>query len=130
MINTIVDTAISMATIYLTLSLLCAALQEWLAQLFKLRSGHLERSMTELLGRDLARRVLRHGVMTGLSLRGEGPSYIPSDRFVAAIKDLYASGRPMEAASGKGSHAFPIKRFGKRPKRFWTPPMTGWVLSR
>ena len=65
------------------------------------------------MGRDLARRVLRHGVMSGLSLRGEGPSHIPSDRFVAAIKDLYAPGETDGGRVREGLARIPHQAFRK-----------------
>ncbi len=100
MFGAVIDTAIALIFIYLILSLLCSAVQEWLAQLFGLRANNLREGLSGLLSDTAALEILEHGVMRGLGGSGslwnwarrrlgqdvpDLPTHLPSDRFVSAF---------------------------------------------
>jgi len=111
MFGPVIDTVIAMATIYLVLSLLCTAVQEWLAQWTALRATNLKKGLDALLGQQMTTSILDHGIMAGLAPKGGSPSYIPPDRFVAAISDLYMSGKQSAADVKSGLRAIPDEKF-------------------
>lgn len=100
MFGPVIDTAVALIFVYLILSLLCSAVQEWIAQLLGLRSSNLRERLADLLGDAQALQVLGHGVMNGLGSNGSladwlaarlgrpdlrRPSHLPTDRFVSAF---------------------------------------------
>lgn len=100
MFGPVIDTAVALIFVYLILSLLCSAVQEWIAQLLGLRSTNLHERLADLISDSAALQVLDHGVMNGLGGNGsvadwlaarlgrpdiKRPSHLPTDRFVSAF---------------------------------------------
>ena len=105
-----IEVAISLAFIYLLLSLVCTALNEMIAQLLKLRAETLKQSLTRLLTDEKIRKQFyEHPLIKGLG-KGPGkdgvvrPSYIPSQTFVLALLDTVIrpdqSGKTPDADAG------------------------------
>src|SRR5688572_1034607 len=99
----ILDVAIGMVLVYLTMSLIMTAVQESIAGLFKTRAVSLERSILQLLQGDraLVQRFYEHPLVSALYAgehpggeagsrwRGRNlPSYIPREVFSAAMIDM------------------------------------------
>lgn len=84
---------------YLVLSLICTALQEWVAKIFELRSNNLETGLKSLMSDELARDFLQSPQLIGLNRAGPrttlpgpiklksefGISNIPADRFISYL---------------------------------------------
>jgi hypothetical protein len=115
------EVAIGMAFLFLTMSLICTAIQEWIEGVMKWRAMDLERGLRVLLDDDegrLTARLYGHPLIYSLfqgrydrkklwrspltpgfgarhmrlHARRQLPSYIPSERFVDALLDLIAQG--------------------------------------
>ena len=97
----ILDIAIGVVFIFLLLSLLCSAVNEFIESLFKYRAKNLERGIAELLGdpghqTGFLKALYNHGLVNSLfkgtyqTAKSEGnlPSYIPSRSFALAVIDL------------------------------------------
>ena len=92
-VYTILDVAISLALIYLTLSIFCSALKEWIARWLDLRSTTLKQSINVILkdptATGLAGEFHRHPLVTGLRFEKERyPGYIPTQTFAKALADI------------------------------------------
>jgi len=100
------ELAISMVFVYLLLSLLCTAINEWIAGVLALRPKTLEQGIRNLLndrtGTGFAKRLYDHPLIKGLSEQGHKPSYIPSRIFALALLDMIA---PADAAGSSRSLA-------------------------
>jgi hypothetical protein len=123
MFNPIIETAIGLVFVYLLLSMICSALQEWIATLFGLRSKTLFEGITKMLCGDLNLRdqIYAHPLIEGLSRkswldkrlgRDARPSYISSETFSKAFlaaatvpQALAAKTMPVNADNGKPLHA-------------------------
>ena len=103
MFNPIIETAIGFVFVYLLLSMVCSALQEWIATLLALRSRTLFEGITEMLCGDsvLRDKIYNHALVKGLSRktwldkragRDSRPSYIApetfSKTFLAVTQDV------------------------------------------
>ncbi len=108
------ELAISMVFVYLLLSLLCTAINEWLAGILALRSKTLEQGIQNLLndqsGNGFAKQIYEHPLIKGLCEQGHKPSYIPSRIFALALLDLIA---PANAAGTARSLADVRSLLGK-----------------
>jgi hypothetical protein len=96
MFNPIIETAIGLVFVYLLLSMICSALQEWIAALFALRANTLFVGITKMLCGDnnLRDQILNHPLVDGLShktfwdslfRRQSRPSYISAEIFAKAL---------------------------------------------
>src|SRR5829696_7661436 len=85
------DTAIGMVFVYLSLSLLCSGLNEWIARFFTSRGRHLMDWIGQLFS-DPAKftEFQQHALIKNLMQSGKLPSYIPSRTFVLALLDVVA----------------------------------------
>lgn len=101
------DLAIGLIMVILVLSLICMAINEWIAQLMALRSGTLRNGITQILEDDLARQLYAHPLVQSLSQKGRfdrllkrpgDPSYIPSDLFATALLDIAANASAPDGA--------------------------------
>jgi len=109
----ILDLAIGMILMFLSVSLICSALNEFIESLVRNRARDLERGITELLGgpgaKGLVAQIYNHPIVSGLfpgtynpaSARNL-PSYIPSAAFAAALMDVL---QPAASASLSGASA-------------------------
>jgi hypothetical protein len=88
------ELAISMVFVYLLLSLICTAINEWIAAVAGLRAKTLEKGIRNLLndhgGQGFAARLYDHPLIKGLCEQGHKPSYIPSRIFALALLDMIA----------------------------------------
>jgi hypothetical protein len=105
--NVILDVAIGLFFVYLLLSLICSAIQEFLAGILNWRAKNLEAGIRNLLAdpnaAGVADAVLKHPLIARLAKPGKLPSYIPSTYFALALMDSLkkadAKGTPMALAS-------------------------------
>ena len=88
------EIAISLALLYLLLSLMCSVLNEWVAGMLNMRATNLWDGVRNLLydseGTGLARQLYDHALVKNLGRSGKLPSYIPSRTFAMALFDLVA----------------------------------------
>jgi hypothetical protein len=116
----VLDVAIGILFVYLTLSLICSAIQEGIAAFFKLRSKDLYLGIRNLLndpkGTGLVQDFYNHPLIDtlfpGSYQPGDHdnlPSYIPPQAFALAIMDL-AVPPPSPAAAPSGGDAAPSSR--------------------
>jgi hypothetical protein len=88
------EIAISLAFLYLLLALMCSVVNEWMANLLKMRATNLWDGVRNLLydseGTGLARQLYDHALVKNLGRSGKLPSYIPSRTFAIALFDLVA----------------------------------------
>lgn len=96
MIDTILETIIGLVFVYLLLSMICSALQEWIATLFAWRSKTLFEGVSKMVCGDanLLREIYSHPLIDGLSRkswldrrlnREARPSYIAPQTFAKAF---------------------------------------------
>ena len=86
----ILDVAIGVTLIFLTLSAICSSVNELIANFLKLRATFLEQGILSLLGDpSLARQLIEHPLLgrSGTQPRTL-PAYIASDSFALALMDL------------------------------------------
>jgi hypothetical protein len=85
--GTLIDIAIGLTLVYLVLSLVVSGAQEWVAQLFHLRSANLRKGIINLMGDAKTQAFYNHGLIKGLydHKRNRLPSYIPADRFAETV---------------------------------------------
>ncbi len=92
--STILDVAIAIVFIYLLVSLVISAINEFIAALLKSRAKNLAKGIQELLqdrSEDgWAAQLYAHPLIKGLSAPDSKPSYIPSRTFALALLDLIA----------------------------------------
>lgn len=107
----VLDFALGMIFVYLLLSLICSALNEFIEAQLKNRAVDLERGLRELLndpnGTGLVKQLYEHPLVYGLfkgaydpKKRRNLPSYIPARNFAAALLDIARQGPPAALAAG------------------------------
>ncbi|MFQ6071032.1 MAG: hypothetical protein ACE5LC_10995 [Candidatus Aminicenantales bacterium] len=78
--------------LYLLLSLICSALNEFIARILSTRAKYLEAGIRTLLddpaGKGLAEKFYAHPLIRGLAPSGKKPSYIPSRIFALVMMDI------------------------------------------
>lgn len=86
----ILDVAIGMTLIFLTLSAICSSANELIANFFKLRATFLEQGILNMLGDPtLARQLIEHPILGRPDTKPRTlPAYIPSESFALALMDL------------------------------------------
>jgi len=105
------DVVIGLVFMYLLLAIICSAITEWIASLFRLRTTTLQRALQVLMdvprdsnARDdqkrLSDELWRHPLIRSLKQGKRGPSYIPPARFAAALNDLMQRGGDEKTAAG------------------------------
>jgi hypothetical protein len=92
--STILDVAIGIVFIYLLVSLVISAINEFIAALLKSRAKNLAQGIQALLQdpspTGWAARLYQHPLVASLSTPNSKPSYIPSRTFALALLDLIA----------------------------------------
>jgi hypothetical protein len=100
--SSILDIAIGLVFVFLLLSLICSALNEFIESFLKMRGQYLERGIGELLGdpqnaSKLVSAIYNHGMVSSLfkgnyatGNKRDLPSYIPSQNFALALIDVAA----------------------------------------
>src|SRR5229473_3375142 len=93
--SSILDVAIGLAFVYMLLGLMCTTVNEWWAQMRRLRSRTLEEGMQRLLtDPKLAKDFYDHPLIKALSgTDGKHPSYIPGPAFAHTLIDLVTQGK-------------------------------------
>lgn len=103
----VLDVAIGLVFMYLLLSIVCTAVNEWVAGILRLRAGTLKKAVQRLVDEPdpkqkddqrLSEQILKHPLICSLQSGGRAPSYIPASRFAAALKDTL----PRPAIQGPG----------------------------
>ena len=110
--SNILDIVLGMIFVYLSLSLLCSAINEWIAGIGRSRARHLETWVRKLLapateqpnrsqaaGRQntiVFEKFQRHPLIRALSNRDSKPTYIPSRTFMLALLDVIAEIKPYQ----------------------------------
>jgi hypothetical protein len=107
----ILDITLGLILFFLVLSLLCSAIQEWIASAVGLRSRNLRTGIDHLLGADIAKAFYDHGLLKSLCRapgalgvframggdRGAGPSYIEPQLFADILIDV------LDRSGGQGA---------------------------
>jgi hypothetical protein len=110
------DVAIGLVFMYLLLAIICTAINEWIAGLFRLRARNLKKAISKLVDAPetassdadaesttprLSDMIWTHPLVDSLKDGKRAPSYIPAPRFVAAFRDVQDSVRvkPRDADS-------------------------------
>jgi hypothetical protein len=102
----ILEVAISLAFIYLLLSVICSAVKEVVAALVKLRSWTMKRAIGRMLGDPkivgYAKNFLEHPL---IQANGKKPSYIAPSTFSTVLLDVLAPGAtaPVAGAAAPGA---------------------------
>lgn len=100
--SAVVDVALGLILFFLILSLVCSAVQEWIASAVGLRSRNLRKGIENLIGADIAKSLYNHGQFKSLykqpnilgslkkfgSRRGVGPSYLEPKQFANILIDV------------------------------------------
>ena len=90
--SVVLEVAIGLILMYLVLSLIVSAVNEFLAGLTDRRADFLRKGLENMLGQALTGRLYQHGLIRGLvrrnSLAHRSPSYLSSSTFSAALMDL------------------------------------------
>ena len=103
--STVLEVLIGMVFVYLLLSLLCSAINEYIEAVFNYRGKNLRRGIELLLNDqhedlekdsvDLASKLYDHGLIRGLysgKRRRKLPSYIPAHTFALALWNMASKG--------------------------------------
>jgi len=152
------EVAIGMAFLFLTMSLICTAIQEWIEGVMKWRAMDLERGLRVLLDDEhgaFTQRLYAHPLITSLyqgrydaaklwrspltpglgakhmrlHARRQLPSYMPAERFVDALLDLVARG-DAPAAAGRPLSAQTLREQLPRLDSAHLQRVLQWALDR
>lgn len=85
--SVVLEVAIGLAYLYLLLSVVCSAINEWLAGALQLRAGTLKAALTRLLAPETVDTIYQNGLVQNLTGTSRPPSYIPSRVFATALLD-------------------------------------------
>jgi hypothetical protein len=101
------DIVIGLATVFLTVSLVCSAINEAISTTLALRATTLKNALDSLLGSDLAQKVLDHPAVPAAAGSTKSPAYIEPTLFATALLDTiitsHADARLVQAQSGPES---------------------------
>ncbi|HEV2202857.1 MAG TPA: hypothetical protein VGR73_23815 [Bryobacteraceae bacterium] len=86
--SAVFEAVIGLVTMYLLVSLLLLAVNEWITRMRSRRSEMLKNEIPLLLGKDLAAAINEHALIRGLTDCKTYPSYIPSSTFALALIDI------------------------------------------
>lgn len=98
--SVVLEVAVGIAYLYLLLSVICSAVNEWLAGALALRARTLEAALRNLLNDPATINTIsttllyRHPLVGGLSGTDRPPSYMPARVFATALLDLVAPADP------------------------------------
>jgi hypothetical protein len=106
-LDAILEVAIGLVFAWMVLSIGTMQVQEWISALLSLRARFLEQQLLNMLGsKDLVERFYAHPLIRSISPPGKKPgevrrpSYIPAQRFAAALLKILSEGQPSSGASG------------------------------
>ncbi|HLN13414.1 MAG TPA: hypothetical protein VK587_09490 [bacterium] len=86
--SVVLEVAIGLAFLYLLLSTVCSAANEWLAGLLALRGSTLSAALRNLLDDSTVDAIYAHPLIQGLSGSSRLPSYIPARVFATTLLDV------------------------------------------
>lgn len=113
------DVVIGLAVMFLSVSMVCASINELLAAILELRENRLTDALHSLLGSKLADDVLAHPVVP--SAPGKSPAYIEPALFTTALLDTLTGGSAptddADAAFGELKDAVTKALGGADPKK-------------
>jgi hypothetical protein len=89
----VLETALGMASVYLLLAMFCSTVNEWIASLFAVRSGMLEKGLARLLA-EAAEQFYEHPLIQALMHDGAHPDHIAACTFAQTVMDLATPGQP------------------------------------
>jgi hypothetical protein len=96
--SAILDVVIGLISIFLFLSLIGTAINEWVSGILRMRANNLEEGIRNILndpdGKGLAKAFYDHPLISSLARGKEKPSYIPSRLFALALTDIIAPTGP------------------------------------
>jgi hypothetical protein len=106
--STVLDVAIGLIFVYLLLSILCTAANEWLAAVTGSRGKFLKKGLMQLLDNQstatdpnpnaFISAFYNHPLITGMMKDGKHPAYLSARTFAAVVTDLLTAG-PAEGAA-------------------------------
>lgn len=114
--SAILEVGISLAFVFMLLSLIASAIQEAVEGWLKVRASNLEKGIQELLqDGKLAEAIYRHPLIVGLyqgpyrtgrsNLSSVLPTYIPAGHFASALLDLVVRGPVQESGASVSANA-------------------------
>ncbi len=87
----VLDIALGMMFVYLLLSLVCTAVTELIAGIFRLRAKTLVVGIGKLLhDSEVEKKFFEHPLIKSLEIKGRKPSYIPAETFRLAVSNILA----------------------------------------
>lgn len=101
------DVVIGLATVFLTVSIVCSSMNEAISRTLALRAGTLKDALDSLLGTELARKVLNHPVVPAVAGRTKSPAYIDPTLFATALLDTVITSSAQTKQSQAQSDAEP-----------------------
>ncbi|HHT9146369.1 MAG TPA: hypothetical protein ACFYD4_11995 [Candidatus Wunengus sp. YC61] len=97
----ILEVAMGLVLVYSILSLICSAVNEWIASRLGMRAEYLEKAIINIFNdpekKGKAKEFYDHPLIKGLMDGEKLPSYIPSSTFALALLDVVA---PSDTAAG------------------------------
>ncbi|MCK4645140.1 MAG: hypothetical protein KAU46_02715 [Candidatus Aminicenantes bacterium] len=94
----ILEVVIGIIFVYLLLSLICSAINEFISMVLSRRSKNLEAGIQNLLSdpgnKSLVKDFYDHPLIKGLQQKGKKPPYIPSRTFALVLMDIIAPADP------------------------------------
>jgi hypothetical protein len=101
--SAILDVAIGSISIFLFLSLIGTAINEWVSGILRMRAKNLEEGIRNILddpdGNGLTRAFYDHPLIRSLAKGREKPSYIPSRVFALTLMDIVAPPDPEKGSN-------------------------------
>ena len=101
--SAILDVAIGLVSIFLFLSLIGTAINEWVSGVLSMRAKNLEEGIRNILndpeGKGLAKTFYNHPLVRSLTKGKEKPSYIPSRVFALTLMDILAPADPQKGST-------------------------------
>ena len=101
--SAILDVAIGLVSIFLFLSLIGTAINEWISGILSMRAKSLEDGIRNLLndpeGNGLTQTFYHHPLIRSLTKGREKPSYIPSRVFALTLMDILAPADPEKGST-------------------------------
>jgi len=89
--SSVLEIIIGLVFVYFIMSLLCSALNEWIARIFAMRTKTLQEGIMRLLSdnENLKKEIYNHPLVKGLyGKSSRGPSNLPARRFALALSDI------------------------------------------
>lgn len=113
------DVVIGLVIIYLLLSVVCSAINEWIAGVLKWRGNNLWEGIKVLLndtdGTGTAKEVYGHLFIKSLHKEERKPSYIPSRAFASALIDTIQPGMDPSEAGAINNFKITVSKIENEP---------------